>query len=119
MRAWPTSCAHATTLIEPSIPGLLRRAADHLRRNPPADVPQERIKDAIEALEAPLGGRKQRSIRDVFEGTAAAAMTPVELSRALLGEIAALGLEPYRAPKPLPEIGEDEVRLVCWMALVP
>jgi hypothetical protein len=105
--------------IEPSIPAVLRRAADHLRRNPPGDVPQERVKDAIEALEAPLSGRKQRSIRDVFEGPAASGMAPVEISRVLLDEVAALGLEPYRAPKPLPEINEDEVRLACWMALVP
>jgi len=40
----------------------------------------------------------------VFEGLGAAEMAPIELSRALLAEIAALGLEPYHAPKPLPEI---------------
>ena len=28
-----------------------------------------------------------------------------------------LGLEPFRAPEPLPPIEESEVRLVCWMSI--
>jgi hypothetical protein len=28
-----------------------------------------------------------------------------------------LGLQPYRAPEPLPPIELADIRLVCWMAL--
>lgn len=30
-----------------------------------------------------------------------------------------LGLEPSPPPEPLPEITEDDVHLVCWLAIVP
>lgn len=30
-----------------------------------------------------------------------------------------MGLQPFEAPDPLPPIEEDEVKLVCWMAIAP
>ncbi len=30
-----------------------------------------------------------------------------------------LGLQPSPPPEPLPEITEDDVHLVCWLAIVP
>lgn len=32
-------------------------------------------------------------------------------------KISELGLQPFRAPEPLPPIGEDEIHLVCWMGV--
>jgi hypothetical protein len=45
---------------------------------------------------------------------------PVEKSRELVAKVEDLGLQPYEAPDPLPELKqEDEVKLVCWMAVTP
>ncbi|MDQ7841382.1 MAG: hypothetical protein RDU83_10185 [bacterium] len=39
------------------------------------------------------------------------------VSGALVAKIRDLGLQPFRAPEPLPPIGEDEIHLVCWMGV--
>lgn len=41
----------------------------------------------------------------------------METSRALIEKITDLGLQPYEAPDPLDPIAEEEVKLVCWMAV--
>ena len=43
---------------------------------------------------------------------------PTEQAKKILEKIRDLGLEPYVPPKPLPEITENDVHLVCWIALV-
>ena len=38
-------------------------------------------------------------------------------TRAIAEQVRTLGLQPWRAPEPLPAIDEDEVVLVVWMAV--
>ena len=40
-----------------------------------------------------------------------------ERSSRLVTKVYELGLQPYHPPKPLDEIDEDEVQLVCWMVV--
>ena len=42
---------------------------------------------------------------------------PVVQARNILAVIKELGLEPYEPPKPLPQITEDDVHLVVWLAV--
>lgn len=112
---WATDPAN----VQPKIRPLFQRAAEHLRRHPPPDVPQERIRRAVEALEAPRSGRVERMVRDALDGFGTATRAPTEASLAVIERVEELGLEPYRAPPPLPEIDKDEVQLVCWMVLAP
>ena len=42
---------------------------------------------------------------------------PHALSVRLAEKVRELGLQPFVAPEPLPVIDEDEVQLVCWMAV--
>ena len=51
-------------------------------------------------------------VRDAHESAAG-----VEASDAIAQTMKHLGLEPFRAPDPLPPIELEDVRLVCWMEI--
>lgn len=98
--------------LQPRVRPVLRAAADHLRRHPPAGTTQEELNSLVEAVEAPWGVRIERQIREVL-----VVEDPAAASAALAAKIRELGLQPFRAPEPLPPIGEDEIHLVCWMGV--
>lgn len=98
--------------LQPKIKPALRAAAEQLRKFPPPGIPQEDIDKAIESLEAPWGTRIERVIRDAMENA-----TGPAASAAVFEKIRLLGLQPYKAPSPLPPIEEDEILLVCWMGV--
>ena len=73
---------------------------------------QEQIDHLVEAIEAPWGIRIEKQIREAMEspdGTAA--------SVAIAETVKHLGLEPFRAPDPLPPIEQYDIKLICWMAV--
>jgi hypothetical protein len=98
--------------LQPRVRPSLRAAADHLRRYPPPGTTQEELDRLTEAIEAPWGQRIERQIRlamESAEGTAASAAIAETVKR--------LGLEPFQAPAPLPPIQEEDIRLICWLAV--
>jgi hypothetical protein len=100
--------------LQPRLRPLNRQIADYLRQTPPDDISDERIAEILDAVESPWSRREENAVRDVFEadyGTAA------ERSKALVNEIKRLGIEPFRAPEPLPPITPDEVHLIAWMGI--
>ena len=76
---------------------------------------QEAAEHLIDALQTPWPERVVRLIRAAM-GTSA---TPVEQVRLIAQTATELGLEPSPPPVPLPEITEDDVHLICWLAIVP
>lgn len=44
---------------------------------------------------------------------------PIEKFRRIVEKVDELGLEPFQPPQAKPMIEEDEVKLVCWMAVAP
>jgi hypothetical protein len=68
----------------------------------------------IECLEAPWGYRIERALRDVFDPEDT---DGEETTRALEVRVRELGLQPWKAPEPLPPIDEEEIALVVWMAV--
>jgi len=109
---WQRSTDPAT--LQPKIPATLRRAAEHLRRHAPTDVGATRVADAVAALEAPLGQRIVRQVKAVLDDPG---VGDAERSAMLLERVHALGLRPFVPPKPLDPIREEDVILVCWMAV--
>ena len=99
--------------LEPRVPPALVRAAEILRAHPPATLTQDEIDQAIDSLSAPYPERTIRTVRAAM----AATDNPAEQAEGILGVIRSLGLEPYVPPQPLPEITDDDVHLVCWLAL--
>lgn len=102
--------------VQPDIRKLFRQVGDHLRKYYPDDLTQNEIQEAIEAVEAPYGRRYERELREIYETES---LDSIEKSRQLVDKINELGLQPYKAPEPLPPIEQNEVKLVCWMIVAP
>lgn len=100
--------------IQPSIAPVLQRAANVVSSHPPKGLSRQDADRAMNALQAPYPERIIRTIRAALRSSE----EPPEQAEAVLAVIAELGLEPYEAPEPLPEITLDDVHLICWQALV-
>jgi hypothetical protein len=100
--------------LQPRIRPFFRAAADHLRKHPPTDLAQSELDATVEALEAPWGVRIERALKEAFDPQA---QDHRAASRALVAKVRELGLQPFVQPEPLPIIDEDEIVLVCWMAV--
>jgi hypothetical protein len=75
---------------------------------------QESADRLVECLEAPWGFRIERALREVFNPDDPKGE---ESTRSLEVRARELGLQPWKAPEPLPPIDEDEIALVVWMAV--
>ena len=100
--------------LEPKIVPRLQRAAEVLRDHPPSEMNQEEIEKAIDTIHAPYPERTIRTFKAAMDGSD----EPKEQARNILGVIDDLGLQPYEAPQPLPEIARTDVHLIVWLALV-
>jgi translation initiation factor 2 beta subunit (eIF-2beta)/eIF-5 len=98
--------------LQPKIRPALRAAADQLRKYPPSEMIQDEIDKAIEAIEAPWGVRIEKVIREAMESATGNAS-----SEAIVEKVRLLGLQPYKAPAPLPPIEEGDIELVCWIGV--
>lgn len=101
--------------LQPKIPPSMQKAADVVRTHPDPGWAPERIADLVARLQAPHGHKVQRPIQEVLREHEEA---PQEAARRLSELVEELGLQPYQRPKPLDVISEDNIHLVCWMALV-
>ena len=99
--------------LEPRIPPALARASEILRTHSPAELTQDQVDRAMDSLAAPYPERTVRTIRAAMS----ASDDPAKQAREIIRVIKALGLEPYVPPEPLPEITEEDVHAVCWLAL--
>lgn len=100
--------------LQPEIPKVMRDAAELVRTHPPAGVDQGAIDRLYDTLHSPYAERVRSQIREALrEETAAARVAGI------LDVVQRLSLTPAIPPKPLPLIEEDDIHLVCWMAIVP
>ena len=99
--------------LEPKLPRELERAAEILRSHAPTKLTRDELDRALDTICAPYPERTIRTFRVARKSSD----DPGEQAEAILGVIEELGLQPYAAPEPLPEITEDDVYLVCWLAL--
>jgi hypothetical protein len=102
--------------LQPQVRRLNREVAAFIREYPPGDVADDRLRNALDAVESPWSRREENQLRLVWEGDSP---TSQGKARALVEEIERLGVEPFEPPQPLPPVDPSEVNLVCWMALSP
>lgn len=100
--------------LQPAIRPLFRAAAQQVRQYRPPDMTLEDVDRIADALEAPWGIRVEKALREVFTPDSAEGE---EATRAIVQRVRTLGLQPWKAPEPLPPIDESEVVLVVWMAI--
>lgn len=96
-----------------AVPVVMRRAAELIREHS-THLEVEQIDRTVEVLEAAYAERILR----MFRGALAQDRMEDQV-RQVLHLVEELGLEPPPPPQPLPEITPGDVRLVCWIAVVP
>ncbi|MGV0787574.1 helicase-related protein [Mycolicibacterium sp. XJ2] len=99
--------------ITPTVPTVMRRASQAVRDHA-ENISVEDIDRAVDALEAPYADRILRLFR-----SAMVIDDPRDRAARILDLVNELGLEPPPPPEPLPEITDNDVHLICWLALVP
>lgn len=99
--------------LAPVVPAVMRRAAEAIRDHA-VGVELESIDRAVEVLEAPYAERILRLFRNAM-----AVEFPADRAQAILQLVDELGLEAPPPPEPLPEVNDEDVNLICWLALVP
>ncbi len=101
--------------LEPKVPKILARAAEVIRSHAPDGLDQDEIDRAVDTLQAPYPERILRT----FRAALGVSEDPAQQAEQVVRVISDLGLLPYEAPEPLPEITDDDVHLICWLALIP
>jgi hypothetical protein len=101
--------------LAPEVPKPMRDAAELIRATPPAGWTQEQTDALLEKLEEAYPERIQRQIREAMRSSE----DPVEQAAVIAARVEDLGLEPSPPPEPLPPIADDDVHLVCWLAIAP
>jgi superfamily II DNA or RNA helicase len=101
--------------LAPEVPKAMRDAAELIRSSPPPGWTQEQADALIDKLEEAYPERTQRQIRDAMRSSE----DPAEQAAAIAAKVEELGLEPSPPPEPLPPIADDDVHLVCWLAISP
>ena len=102
--------------LAPEVPRVMREAVGIIRSHKPPELTQEQADTLVDTLEQAFPERIQRLFRRVLRTNAG---EPVEQARAVAATVAELGLQPAVPPVPLPAITEDDIHLVCWLAVVP
>lgn len=98
--------------LQPKVRPLLKRAAELVRKNPISTMSQEELDRIIDAIEAPWGNRIESQIREAMNDSPSP-----EAARRIIETVKRLGLQPFRAPTPLPPILLEDVLLICWLAI--
>lgn len=101
--------------LQPEIPKVMRDAAELVRTYPPAEMDQADVDRLYDTLHSPYAERVRRQIREAISGSETAAGQVA----GILDVVRRLSLTRPTPPEPLPIITEEDIHLVCWMAIVP
>ena len=103
-----------TKNLDPKIPAVMDRAAALIEDHYEGLLTVEAADALVERLRAPYPERLLRPVRKVLsEGT------PAEQVVALAELVDQLGLTASTRPQPLPPVTEEDIHLLCWLAITP
>lgn len=101
--------------LQPKVRPLNLKVAEYVRNNPIVDFEEALVSKALDILESPWPRREEYMLRGWFESEDAAGS---EKARELVEKIIDTGIEPYRQAPLLPPIQQEDVELICWMAVI-
>jgi superfamily II DNA or RNA helicase len=99
--------------IQPIVPRAMRDAIEILREYQPENLKQPELDRLLSSLEGDYGIRIQRRLRSEMESVESKQDKANQIAKV----VRELGLEPSAPPKPLQPITQDDVHLICWMAI--
>ena len=100
--------------LQPKVRKLNREVDAYLIDNPAADIEQQTLDRVSEILLSPWPMREENKLREVWKEDYP---TAHEKAQALVVAVEATGIEPFEQPERYPRIDQEEVRLVCWLAI--
>ena len=113
LKAWMYETDPAN--LQPKIQKINREVADFIRQNKAfIDTEEQKINQALEIVESPWPRREESLLREQFNDDRNQGK---EKAKKLIDWILDTGLEPLEELKPLPPVFEEDIKLICWMAV--
>ena len=112
LKAWMYEVDPAN--LQPKIRKTNREVADFIRQNKPFDREEQKINHALEIAESPWPRREETLLRERFNDEGSQGK---EKAKRLIDWIIETGLEPSGEPEILPPVSEEDVKLICWLAV--
>ena len=100
--------------IQPEVPKVNREVSEFLKEQSPTGLDDEGINKMLSSIEAPWPARDSHLLREIWKMEFS---TNQEKSDALYQRIEEIGAEPYVSPRPLIPIEQEDIKLICWMAV--
>ena len=124
--AWQTA---ATSIVEehndraaesgePAPVGPIQRWALELLRNPAALLP-EGAESAYEALSVDRSRTVRTALGAIRRDLNEESISPTTAAARIVEVVRSFGLREVESPEPLTEITEDDIGVVCWLAVLP
>lgn len=104
--------------IQPQLRPLNHKVAEFLRKHSGSDIDSELRNKALDILESPWPRREEIKLRSWFEKEEFEGEFAKHASF-IIDKIINSGLKPTESPKPFPPINDEDIQLLCWMALTP
>jgi hypothetical protein len=101
--------------LAPVIPKTMHDAADIVREHGTTVITREDTDQLVEALLAPYPERVLKLVRRAMQSST----DPEEQVRALAQLADDQTMQPAPVPEPLPEITDQDLHVVAWLAIVP
>ena len=108
----------ATTAADGASVGPIQQWARRLLREPQLAT-SPAADEAYEVLGVERGGAVRQALGAVRRELAAKAIDPIEAAHRIVDVVAFYGLSKVDPPEPLKPIIEDDIGVVCWMAVLP
>ncbi len=100
--------------LQPKIRKINREVADFIRSFKPSDMTEQAINTALDIVESPWPRRDEMLLREQFNDDSDKGK---EKAKKLINWIIKTGFEPAGSLEPLPPISEEDIKLICWLAI--
>ena len=100
--------------LQPKIRKINREVASFIRQNKALDTEEQKINRALDIVESPWPRREETLLREMFNNEENQGK---KKAKKLIDGIIETGLEPSGEPEILPPVSEEDVKLICWLAV--
>ena len=100
--------------LQPKIRKINRATADFIRSHKPVEMEEHITNKALDIVESPWPRRDEILLREQFNDNSNEGK---EKAKRLINWIIKTGLEPAGSPELLPPISEEDISLICWLAV--
>ena len=100
--------------LQPKVRKINREVANFIRSHKPSEISEYIINKALDIVESPWPRRDETLLREQFNDDS---KNDKEKAKKIIKWIIETGLEPTGSPEPLPPISEEDIKLICWMAV--